>query len=413
MDSSHFLVRQATDIGEYRAGIKIRMKGRVEKKKGEEPNPEDEGEGVVIDKEEKCITGFPASGSGVTERPWFNWEAGVAGCTCSIFSKGDMVFCRHILGLFESLNEEEEEYGQAFLKKFTTDPMYTTSIKTKSQSIPTGLANVDDLLGGGFPRAAITALGGTTKVGKTWFALQTAFNAITQDMNVLWIDCENMFKRQDSFATFEDIMRRRFKYEKPITPQMHIISDSTLDVIGKYFGLDLSVSTAGGSKIKVFRTIKQRKNETPIINLCRAKNIDLVVFDSLTNLVKPYIGDIQDLGARRLLIDSLWEPMEALATECDLAFIQINHATRNYDWRLYDTDEGLGILDNPVDDYNAGLWGASALMYHVKHFVQIENCTKNACKKKSIKHFMRRLFPGQASAHVDLEFIRDFGFVEY
>jgi RecA/RadA recombinase len=414
MDSSHFLVRQATDITEYRAGVKIRMKGRVPKKKDEEVNPEDEGEGVIIDLEEKSVTGIPASGHGIGMRPWFNWEAGVAGCTCPIFERGNVVFCRHILGLFESLNEDEDKYGQAFLEKFTSDPLYATSIKTTSQSVSTGLVNVDELLMGGIPRSAITAIGGTTKVGKTWFAIQTVFNAIMDEMNVLWIDCENMFKRQDSFGTFEELLRKRYKYKGPVGSRMHIISDSTLQGVGKYFGLDLDVSTSG-NKIKVFRTIKQKKDETPIISLCRAKKIDLVVLDSLTNLIKPYIGDTQDLGARRLIIDSLWEPMEALATECDLAFICINHATRNYEFRLYDDPKAgvQGILDAPVDDLNAGIWGASALMYHVKHFIQIENCTRDYCKKKNIKHFMRRLFPGKASSHVDIEFIRDYGFVEF
>ena len=419
MDSSHFLVRQATDITEYRAGSKIRMRGRTgDSRKDKDAMAEEDkdgnpvGDGIIIDEDECLITGEPASGHGVSERPWFNWEAGVAGCTCTIFERGEVAFCRHILGLFESLNEDEEKYGQLFLDKFTNDPMYVTSIKTKSQAVPTGIANVDELLGGGFPRSAITAFGGTTKVGKTWFMFQTAYETVKNDMQVLWFDCENMFKRRDSFETFEQILSKRFKFKDSIVSKMHIISDSTLEGIGKYFGLDLGVSTAG-NKLKVYRTIKQKKNDTPIIHLCKAKKIDLVVFDSLTNLLKPYIADIQDLGARRLLIDSLWEPMEALATECDLAFVQINHATRSYDWRLYDDDSGPGILDNPVDDSNAGLWGASALMYHVKHFVQLENCTKNHCKKKNIKHFMRRLFPGRASSHVDLEMIRDYGFVEF
>lgn len=412
MDSSHFLVRQATDITEYRAGSKIRMKGRTEKKRGEEPKPEDEGEGVVVDTEEHLVTGFPASGHGIKERPWFNWEAGVAGCTCTIFERGDVVFCRHILGLFESLNDEEEQHGLAFLETFVDDPMYFTSVKTSSQSVSTGLDSVDELLGGGIPRSAITCLGGTTKVGKTWFAVQTAFNAIMNDMNVLIFDCENMFKRKDSFGTFENILRGRFKYKKPINQQLHIISDSTLEGIGRYFGLDLGVSTYG-NKLKVYKTIKQKKNATPVIDLCRAKEIDLVIFDSLTNLIKPYITDMQDLGARRVLIDALWVPMEALATECDLAFIQINHATRSYKFALYDSETELGILDNPVTDTNAGVWGASALMYHVKHFVQIENCTMGYCKKKNIKHLMKRLFPGQAATHCDLEFIRNFGFCDY
>ena len=124
----------------------------------------------------------------------------------------------------------------------------------------------------------------------------------------------------------------------------------------------------------------------------------------------------QNLGARGDIINKFWPRMEAVARDCDLAFILISHSTRSYDFQIYDgipNKKKEGILDAPVTNLNAGVWGASSLMYNVKVFLQIENCTRDHCKKKNIKHFLRRLMPGTSSSHVDLEFIRDYGYVEF
>ena len=106
MDSANFLVRQATNITEYKAGQKVRMKGRTDKPRARDA-PEEIG--VVVDEEEHLVTGFPASGHGVDYRPWFNYAEGIAGCNCNVFESGSVSFCRHVLGLFESLKGEEEE----------------------------------------------------------------------------------------------------------------------------------------------------------------------------------------------------------------------------------------------------------------------------------------------------------------
>jgi hypothetical protein len=63
---------------------------------------------------------------------------------------------------------------------------------------------------------------------------------------------------------------------------------------------------------------------------------------------------------------------------------------------------------------NLGVWGSTSLMFNVKHFLQIEDCEREWCNKPNlyVKHFMRRLFAGLPPAHVDLEFVRDYGYIE-
>jgi len=422
MDSSHFLVRQATSISEYKAGQKIRMKGRGGTTEDGETSPKkgrkkkdglEEDPGVVVDEEESTITGFPAAGDGVSERPWFNYEEGIAGCTCRIFSDGEVTFCRHILGLFESLNTDEEKYGEAFLKKFMGADAFSSSSKTKSGSVSTGLASVDDLLCGGIPKSVVTVLAGMTKVGKTWFAIQTAFNAIMNNMNVLYIDSESTFVRQDGFGYFEGLLRKRFKYDEDIRSHIHFIPEYEIGEIAKYFGLDVYVADTGRKATAYLKHVTQPDN-APIVHLCRAKKIDLVVFDSLTDLLKPYFGDEPDNRARGEVINALWPAFEAVARVCDLAFILINHSTRSYQFKLYTDKDGRGVLDEPVTYKNLGVWGSTSLMFNVKHFLQIEDCEREWCNKPNlyVKHFMRRLFAGLPPAHVDLEFVRDYGYIE-
>lgn len=423
MDSSHLLTRQATNITEYKAGQKVKMRGRdPEKNKkrkervkaGEEVEPEEPG--VVINKKECLVQGFPESGHGMAYRPWFNWEEGIAGCTCPTFGKGEVSFCCHILGLFESLTSAEDKYGEKFLAKFLDTDLYSASLKTSSDVVSTGLDSVDDLLGGGIARAAVTLLAGPTKVGKTWFAVQVAFQAAMNGLNVLYIDSEGMFARQDGFGAFETILRKRFKFKGNLKSRLHFIPEYTLEAVAKYFGQNISISDYG-NRIKAYISEAYKSHDTPIVHLCKAKKIDLVVMDSLTDLLKPKIGiDQQNLPARSAIINVLWPAFEGVARECDVGFILISHSTRSYEWQLYDgfpDKKKRGILDQPVKATDAGVWGASALMYNVKYFLQIENCTRDWCKKKTIKHFMRRLYPGQASTHVDLEMVRDYGYISY
>jgi len=53
----------------------------------------------------------------------------------------------------------------------------------------TGVASLDDALGGGFENGKVTGLWGPMGAGKTAIALQTASQALQDDGSVSWIDC--------------------------------------------------------------------------------------------------------------------------------------------------------------------------------------------------------------------------------
>ncbi len=61
-----------------------------------------------------------------------------------------------------------------------------------SEPIPTGCATVDDLLGGGFERGAVTQLYGPPAAGKTNLALSAAVEVATAGDTALYIDTEGL-----------------------------------------------------------------------------------------------------------------------------------------------------------------------------------------------------------------------------
>ena len=68
--------------------------------------------------------------------------------------------------------------------------------------IPTGCGAVDDLLGGGFERAAVTQVYGSPAAGKTNVVLSAAMEATAAGQSVLYIDTEGLsLDRMEQLAT--------------------------------------------------------------------------------------------------------------------------------------------------------------------------------------------------------------------
>jgi len=169
MDKSYLIVREGTNPTEYQAGQKVKM------------------EKISVSEDDGLVSGAPAKGSGQAYKPWFSYETGFAGCTCDTFEKGEITYCRHIIGLFEGLSKKQEKYGTLFLEARDKNEMFA-SFKTDSGYISTGCDAVDDMLGGGIPRGVVTLLGGPTKVGKTFFCGQMSFKTCMDKGRVLYID---------------------------------------------------------------------------------------------------------------------------------------------------------------------------------------------------------------------------------
>jgi hypothetical protein len=83
----------------------------------------------------------------------------------------------------------------------------TLKIKQSPELFPTGMAEVDALLGGGIPRGSITEASGATSTGKTSFAL-SAIAAITQAGNACaWVDVSDAFSPESAAAAGVELER--------------------------------------------------------------------------------------------------------------------------------------------------------------------------------------------------------------
>lgn len=393
MDVSYLISREGTDPIEYKAGIKVEM------------------EKIIVGKD-NTVKGIPGAMHGKNYRPWFDYTSGLVGCTCPAFEEGLVLYCRHIIGLLNSLTKDNVQYGEQFFVVLKQDDF--SSLKTESGFVKTWIESVDDLLGGGIPRAAVAFLVGPTKVGKTWFCIQLAFQCAMNGVNVLYIDTEGMFNRQDGFGAFEKHLRSRFKYEGNLSEHLFFMQQSELKDVGKLFGYAIYINKSG-RKVEPIVNQEYDLDDTPIYNFCKQNKIDIVIFDSLSDMLKGEMSsDTQNLPARSTIINKLYPSFEKIARDRDLAFIIINHASRDTRYfKLYTDKDGKGILDERVTNENVGIFGSSAITFNIKYLYQMENCTRDWAKTRNIVHFMRRLTPGQANRHVDLEFIDDFGFKEY
>jgi len=390
MDTSYLFVREGTNPTEYQAGQKVKM------------------EKISVSEDDGLVSGAPAKGSGQAYKPWFSYETGFAGCTCDTFEKGEITYCRHIIGLFEGLSKKQEKYGIVFLEARDKNEMFA-SFKTDSGYISTGCDAVDDMLGGGIPRGVVTLLGGPTKVGKTFFCGQMSFKTCMDKGRVLYIDTEHMLRRKENFEQLEKLMTNRWKYKKKIKG-FYPMQQHNLYEVGKLFGIYIYVPK--GSERKLIPIIKKEYNkysEIPIFKIAKSKDVDLIIFDGLTQLFKSAgvtTSSSQNLIGRGEIINLIFESFEGIAGELDVGFVLTSHSSRdNRYFNLYED-----IMDKQVTEKNIGVWGGSSLFFNVKHFIQIEDCTADHCKGRNIKHIMRRLYPFRRSTHVDVEFLDDWGF---
>lgn len=397
VETSVFFLREGTNPSEYQAGQKIVI------------------DTVTIDEEKGIVSGKPAKGHGQEYSPWFSYSDGFTGCDCAAIKNGDVEYCRHIIGLFSALSKRQESFADKFIEAREANTIFT-SYKTQSNSISTGAKALDEMLQGGWPRGVVTLFTGPTKIGKTTTLTQSAFEAAFEGYNVLLVDTENMIRRKEALLHAQRLFAKRFGYklenDDVLHPNIHPLPQHNLYDVAKIFGVYIYIPK--GSDRKLVPIIKKEYNnyaEIPAYKICKSKNIDFVVFDGLTELFKSggvTTSSSQNLIGRGEIINMLYESFEGIAGDLDLAFVMTSHVSRdNRYFNLYED-----ILDKKVTEQNAGVWGGSALMYNVKYFVQLEKCTLDWAKGRDIIHAMRRLWPFMRPAHIDLEFVDDYGITD-
>ena len=83
----------------------------------------------------------------------------------------------------------------------------TLKIRQAPELFPTGIAEIDDMLGGGIPRSSITEISGLVSSGKTSFVLST-MAAITQAGNACaWVDANDTLSPESAAAAGIELRR--------------------------------------------------------------------------------------------------------------------------------------------------------------------------------------------------------------
>jgi len=168
---------------------------------------------------------------------------------------------------------------------------------TVSDPIPTGCAPVDELLGGGFERGAVTQLYGPPASGKTNLALAAAVEVAASGGTALYIDTEGL-----SVDRLEQLARARADPDRPDGPTVEGIA----------------------SRIIITDALDFGEQEEAVRDAAEfAGRVDLVVLDSATGFYRLERDD-GDEGATLRAVTRQVTHLLSLARKHDLAVVITN-----------------------------------------------------------------------------------------
>ena len=371
-----------------------------------------------IEKDDKkfIITGKLAKGSGEAYDPTFNWKKGSVTCGCGKAAKPELLFCSHLIALFDTLCSKKRtlKFAEMFYEELIGNKTYT-SYKTPPDSLPTGCNIIDKLLNGGFERGVVTYIAGPTKVNKTWLASQTAIYNSILGRQVLYIDTEKYYKQKDVFPRMAGYFKERWKdlLEEGQEVGMSFLFPADYQDLASYLGIAMSYRAMGGKITPTIFSNVPRGEKSPIHGICKSKKIDLIVLDSFTALFKKGVTSsaIQGLPGRGDMINKMLSELETLAEELGIAVVVINHASRTYSFNVNDLLTGK-------DEEGAGVWGGYSFMFNVKYLIQIEYIPtededNKIYKGRMARYIIRRLWPALAAQYVIAEVLQDYGYEDF
>lgn len=166
--------------------------------------------------------------------------------------------------------------------------------------ITTGCSSVDDLLGGGFDRGAITQLYGPPASGKTNLALASAVETAAMGERALYIDTEDL-----SADRFEQLVDARLDRSDPTTGTVSDIDDLAARVI---------ISEALG-----FQDQEEAVRDAEEV----AETVDLIVLDSATGFYRLERDEREEGEALRAVARQVTHLL-SLARRYDLAVLITN-----------------------------------------------------------------------------------------
>lgn len=371
-----------------------------------------------IEKDDKTTTivGKLAKGSGEAYDPTLNWETGDVSCGCGKAAQPELLFCAHLIALFDTLCSKQRtlKYAEMFLDSLMQSKTYT-SYKTPPDVIPSGCNMIDKLLNGGFERGVVTYIAGPTKVNKTWLGSQTAIYNSILGKHVLYIDTEKYYKQKDVFPRMAGYFKERWKdlVEEGKDVNMKFLFPSDYQDLASYLGIAMSYRSQGGKIIPTIFSNVPRGEQSPLYGIVKENKIDLIVVDSFTALFKKGMTSsaAQGLPGRGDMINMMLSKLENLAEDLGVAVLVVNHASRTYDFDVNDLLTGK-------DESGSGVWGGYSFMFNVKYLIQIEYIPTDDKENKIYKgrmarYVIRRLWPSLAAQYVIVEVLKDYGYEDF
>jgi len=243
--------------------------------------------------------------------------------------------------------------------------------------IRTGCKSIDDLFLGGIPRGILFGIYGLQMVGKTTLLFQMAINhAQETGERVKIIDTEGYWD-EEIIRAHLSWYTKRWNIDESILEKVDIIQIPTVFKLARYYGFQLyfkqeeariqvmpkyprkgmpkDLSTIPATTLKGgYLTEEWFPKYSPLWKELQKEPYAFIAIDSITIPVKDVIAEVmQNLMARRALLDSFLSCSRLLAKEFNTTFIFTNHATKDPIFKTI----------NP--------WGGADMIFYIKYWMGI------------------------------------------
>jgi DNA repair protein RadB len=174
--------------------------------------------------------------------------------------------------------------------------------------LPTGCDEIDELLGGGFPRGAVSQVYGEPSTGKTNVCMQTAVETVEDDGGVAYIDTEGLSLdrlRQIGGDGIEDrahdfIIKDVYDFDEQavaVRDVEDLAADTDLVVLDSATGLYRVERDDGDDESALRRLTRQI---TQLTGVARRYDLAVVVTNQIYTAVESTTEDVAPLGGRAM-----------------------------------------------------------------------------------------------------------------
>lgn len=178
--------------------------------------------------------------------------------------------------------------------------------------IKTGCKCIDSNIGGGIAPETVTLIYGEPETGKTTLAIQSAVNCATQNLKVLYVDCDNTFyaKRLSQIAKerFNEVAERIILVKPKDFKEQTAFIDRIQDYTGKNVGLIIidtftSLYSAKAAEIsgKAFTVNRELNRQLAILaQTSKIRKIPIIITSQARSVFNEHSPDIRPVATRVL-----------------------------------------------------------------------------------------------------------------